>query len=44
VVLGTDWPAPMAVVDPVNTIKNSAVLSDVEKDAILWGNMEKALE
>ena len=44
VVLGTDWPAPMAVVDPVNTIKNSAVLSDMEKDAILWGNMEKALE
>ena len=44
VVLGTDWPAPMAVVDPVNTIKNSAVLSDVEKDAILWGNMEKAFQ
>jgi len=44
VVLGTDWPAPMAVVDPVNTIKNSAVLSDADKDAILWGNMEKALE
>ncbi len=43
VILGSDWPAPMAVVDPVNTIKNSAVLSDAEKDAILWGNMEKAL-
>ena len=34
VVLGTDWPVPMAVVYPVNTIKNSPVLSDVEKDLI----------
>lgn len=43
VVLGTDWPAPMAVVDPVNKIKDSKVLTEVEKDSILWGNMEKAL-
>ena len=43
VVLGTDWPAPLAVVDPVNVIRNSSVLSGEEKDAILWGNMEKAL-
>jgi phosphoribosylformimino-5-aminoimidazole carboxamide ribotide isomerase len=44
VVLGTDWPAPMAVVDPVNVIKNSAVLKDAEKEAILWGNMEKVIK
>jgi aminocarboxymuconate-semialdehyde decarboxylase len=43
VVLGTDWPAPMAVIDPVKAIKNSNVLSDYEKEAILWGNMEKVL-
>lgn len=43
VVLGTDWPAPMAVVDPVNVIKNSAVLDEAEKSAILWENMEKVL-
>lgn len=43
VVLGTDWPAPMAVVDPVNVIRKSSVLDTPEKEAILWGNMEKAL-
>ncbi len=43
VVLGTDWPAPMAVVDPVSKIINSAVLESDEKDAILWRNMGKVL-
>ena len=43
VVLGTDWPAPMTVVDPVNTIKDSPVLLEAEKEAILWRNIANAL-
>ncbi|RLI01826.1 hypothetical protein DRO31_05610 [Candidatus Bathyarchaeota archaeon] len=43
VVLGSDWPAPMAVNDPVGAIRNSPVLNDKEKEAILWGNIGKAL-
>jgi aminocarboxymuconate-semialdehyde decarboxylase len=41
VVLGTDWPAPMAVIDPVNKIRNSNVLLEAEKEAILWENLAK---
>jgi aminocarboxymuconate-semialdehyde decarboxylase len=41
VVLGTDWPAPMAVINPVNKIRNSNVLLEAEKEAILWGNLAK---
>jgi len=43
VVLGSDWPAPMAVNDPVGAIRDSPVLNDKEKEAILWGNIGKAL-
>ena len=35
---GTDWPAPMVVDDPVRRIERSAVLTDAERQAILWGN------
>ncbi len=38
VVFGTDWPAPMVVDDPVRRIERSAVLTDKERQAILWGN------
>jgi len=43
VVLGSDWPAPMAVNDPVGAIRDSPVLNEAEKEAILWGNIGKAL-
>jgi aminocarboxymuconate-semialdehyde decarboxylase len=36
VMLGTDWPAPMAVEDPVRKIEESKVLTDPEREAILW--------
>ncbi len=38
VLFGTDWPAPMVVDDPVRRIERSAVLTDAERQAILWGN------
>jgi aminocarboxymuconate-semialdehyde decarboxylase len=43
VVLGSDFPAPMAVNDPVGAIKHSPTLSEEEKQAILWRNMDHAL-
>jgi aminocarboxymuconate-semialdehyde decarboxylase len=43
VILGTDWPAPMTVLDPVNKIRNSKVLSNQEKESILWKNIEIVL-
>jgi aminocarboxymuconate-semialdehyde decarboxylase len=39
VVFGTDWPAPMVVVDPVRRIETSPVLAPDEREAILRGNM-----
>jgi aminocarboxymuconate-semialdehyde decarboxylase len=38
VVLGTDWPAPMAVEHPVERIRKSPVLTEEERRAILTGN------
>lgn len=38
VLFGTDWPAPMVVVDPVRRLEQSPVLSDLERDAILHAN------
>jgi aminocarboxymuconate-semialdehyde decarboxylase len=43
VVLGTDWPAPMAVPDPVRRIETSPVLTDGERRAILRDNMARVL-
>ncbi|CAN5516883.1 amidohydrolase family protein [soil metagenome] len=37
VVLGTDWPAPMRVVDPVRRLNQMDCLDQHEKDAILRG-------
>ena len=39
VLLGTDWPVPMAVEDPVGRIERSRVLRDDEREAILRGNV-----
>jgi aminocarboxymuconate-semialdehyde decarboxylase len=44
VILGSDWPAPMAVEDPVNRIKHAKVLNSDEKEAILRGNLTKILK
>src|SRR5262249_22744260 len=38
VVFGTDWPAPMAVEQPVRRFQSSALLSDAERRAILTDN------
>jgi aminocarboxymuconate-semialdehyde decarboxylase len=38
VVFGTDWPAPMAVEQPVRRIRESPVLTDDERRAILADN------
>lgn len=43
VVLGTDWPAPMAVEDPVRRIERSPVLRDEEREVILRGNISRIL-
>ncbi|KWX67914.1 hypothetical protein ASJ79_03900 [Mycobacterium sp. NAZ190054] len=37
VMLGTDWPAPMAIDDPVEWLTEQTVLSAAEKDLILRG-------
>ncbi len=41
VMLGTDWPAPMAVEDPVRKIEESKVLTDPEREAILRDNANR---
>lgn len=38
VVFGTDFPAPMQVVDPVRWLESVAEITDDERDAILRGN------
>jgi aminocarboxymuconate-semialdehyde decarboxylase len=43
VVLGTDWPAPMRVEDPVKRIDEMDVLSPDEKDLILRGTAASIL-
>ncbi len=43
VIFGTDWPAPMAVEDPVRKIKWSKVLNNVEREAILRSNAARTL-
>jgi aminocarboxymuconate-semialdehyde decarboxylase len=44
VVLGSDWPAPMAVDEPVKAVRDSPLLCVEEKEAILRGNISRALK
>lgn len=43
IVLGTDYPAPMFLFDPVNWVRSLPELSDAEKEAILIGNSSRLL-
>ena len=43
VVLGTDWPADMAIDWPVSWVQGLKSLTQGEKDAILWKNLESLL-
>ena len=43
IVFGTDWPADMAIDWPVSWILSLETLTQAEKDAILWKNLEKLL-
>jgi aminocarboxymuconate-semialdehyde decarboxylase len=43
VVLGTDWPAPMVVDNPVQRIRQSKLFADDEKEKILSGNIARIL-
>ena len=43
VIFGTDWPADMAIDWPVSWILSLESLTQAEKEAILWKNLEKML-
>ena len=43
VIFGTDWPADMAIDWPVSWVLSLESLTQDEKDAILWKNMERLL-
>jgi aminocarboxymuconate-semialdehyde decarboxylase len=43
VVFGTDWPADMAIDWPVSWVLGLESLTQEEKEAILWKNLEKLL-
>jgi aminocarboxymuconate-semialdehyde decarboxylase len=43
IIFGTDWPADMAIDWPVSWILSMESLTQEEKEAILWKNMEKLL-
>ena len=43
VVLGTDWPANMRIDWPVSWVQGLSSLTQEEKDAILWKNLERLL-
>ncbi len=43
VVFGTDWPADMQVDWPVSWIQSLESLTQDEKEAILWKNLEALL-
>ena len=43
VVLGTDWPADMRIDWPVSWVMGLESLTQDEKEAILWRNLEKLL-
>lgn len=44
VVLGTDYPAPMTLHDPVEWVRGLAELDDAEREAILIGNSNRLLD
>ena len=44
VVLGSDWPAPMRVLDPVNRLTEIGVLSEEEVESILRGTAAMLLD
>jgi predicted TIM-barrel fold metal-dependent hydrolase len=44
VLFGTDWPFDMEFDWPVSWILSLTSLSTAEKEAILWKNMERALD
>ena len=43
VVLGTDWPANMRIDWPVSWVLGLSSLTQAEKEAILWKNLERLL-
>ena len=43
VLFGTDWPYDMALDDPVQWVNGLPSLTQAEKDAILWQNLENLL-
>lgn len=43
VFLGSDWPYDMGIESPVEWVNSLASLTQEEKDAILWKNLEKLL-
>jgi aminocarboxymuconate-semialdehyde decarboxylase len=43
VVFGTDWPADMCIDWPVSWVLSLQSLTQEEKEAILWKNLEKLL-
>ena len=43
VLFGTDWPYDMALDDPVQWVNGLQLLTQAEKDAILWQNLENLL-
>ena len=43
VVLGTDWPFDMGIDWPVSWVLSLASLTQGEKEAILWKNLEQLL-
>jgi aminocarboxymuconate-semialdehyde decarboxylase len=43
VVLGSDWPYDMGIESPVEWVNSLESLTQEEKEAILWKNLEKLL-
>jgi aminocarboxymuconate-semialdehyde decarboxylase len=43
VVLGSDWPYDMGIESPVEWVNSLESLTQQEKEAILWKNLEKLL-
>jgi aminocarboxymuconate-semialdehyde decarboxylase len=44
ILFGTDWPADMAIDWPVSWVLGLESLTQEEKDAILWKNLESLLD
>jgi aminocarboxymuconate-semialdehyde decarboxylase len=44
ILFGTDWPADMAIDWPVSWVLGLETLTQEEKDAILWKNLESLLD